>query len=102
MGFFEINSLENCAYSNEAEKLMKTSTAKYRIKKVSQKDKEKYKKGAMKTFPQIYYSFKRKNKKYTELIGGLYEFKKILESKRKEDISVRPVIYNSVKKHFTF
>jgi glutaredoxin len=55
MSFIEIYSLNGCIFSIKAENLLKEHGLKYKVIKVSQSEKEKYKlKNKMKTFPQIF------------------------------------------------
>lgn len=73
MNELKVISLNNCLYSMAAKDLInnikKSDKVNVKIIHVPYEDKEKYKKGVMKTFPQIYFNNK--------LIGGFKEFKEI-------------------------
>ena len=73
MNELKVISLNDCPYSMAAEDLInnikKSDKVNVIIINVSFEDKEKYKQGDMKTFPQIYFN--------NEIIGGYEDFKEI-------------------------
>lgn len=73
MNELKVISLNNCPYSMAAENLInnikKNDKVNVKIIHVPYEDKEKYKQGVMKTFPQIYFN--------NEIIGGYEDFKGI-------------------------
>lgn len=75
---FYIYSLEYCPYSIEAENLVKNNNLPHKIIKVSQNDKDKYKKqNKWNTFPQVFYKHKTNQKK---LIGGYSDLNNYIET----------------------
>tara|TARA_Y100000590_G_scaffold112549_1_gene128370 strand:- start:506 stop:796 length:291 start_codon:yes stop_codon:yes gene_type:complete len=71
-----IHYLEGCPYCIEAEKQLKILKIKYKKIIVKQQNKESFKKKfKMKTFPQIFL----KRSKNLSKIGGLEDFKKLIE-----------------------
>jgi len=96
MGKYTVYSLEGCPYSMKAEQLFSDSSAKFKIIKVSQENKNEYKKD-MNTFPQIYYE--RKNEKI--LVGGLSDLNEIINSNEiPKQKNINYVLYKSVHKNF--
>lgn len=73
MNELKVISLNNCPYSMAVEDIInnikKSDKVNVKIINVSQENKEKYKQGVMKTFPQIYFN--------NEIIGGYEDFKGI-------------------------
>lgn len=81
MNELKVISLNNCLYSMAAEDLInnikKSDKVNVKIIHVPYEDKEKYKKGVMKTFPQIYFN--------NEIIGGYNDFEGIYNFIKKKN-----------------
>lgn len=81
MNELKVISLNNCPYSMGAEDIInnikKSDKVNVIIIHVPYEDKEKYKKGVMKTFPQIYFNNK--------IIGGYENFKGIYNFIKKKN-----------------
>ena len=73
--YYLIYSLDGCPFCIKAEKLLKNNSLLYKVIRITQEEKQKYKEYLrVKTFPQIYYV---KNDELTP-IGGCSDLEKYL------------------------
>lgn len=86
---YVIYSLENCPYSNRANKIFK---GKGKIIPIKQEEKHNYKK-LMKSFPQIYYITKND----ASLIGGIDDFETMIQSNRPQ-FRIEPQKFSTIEK----
>lgn len=83
--FIKAILLEDCSYSNAADKLIKSYQLDVDIIWVNQKNKENYKTEYINTFPQIY--IKKINSNGNLLLGGYQEFNSFINTFYKQPIS---------------
>lgn len=79
---FKVIALEGCPYSERAVDILKFLTN-TEVIWIDHESKNKYKTPDRQTFPQITYTYKKKNgKNETVFIGGLSELEKLIELKK--------------------
>jgi len=76
--------LENCSYSNKADKLLKEHNIKYTRIDVDTNTKENYKTSLIDTFPQIYLC--KYNALGTQLLGGYDDLSKFIDTFKKPNL----------------
>lgn len=69
--------LEGCPYSMAAKELLEENIKNHKIFIVTHNNKNDYKNECIDTFPQIY--LKKYNSKFSELVGGYEDLKKIYD-----------------------
>lgn len=75
--------LEDCPYSNNAQKLLETNNIKHKVQIITQKNKEKFKMENFSTYPQIF--LKKENSTDSLFLGGYSDLEVFLSTFKNND-----------------